>query len=459
MCSWLEIIALWEVKTSTSTSLAKCSRMRRTVVSGARRMRSIRSFAFLRSNSPCIDCRSAPSSPSSSGMKGPKMIRPRRSPSYRTGIIRYRSPLKQLRTAMAGCALGASSGRTLMCVTVSVHSLRPFGPVNMYAQKSPEATFMSTSLVPLASKTLRPTLYRSTNVLQTLVKLCKSSNSPRTGCLWMMLSATSSGSVRGPLAAAARRAARDGRIHEAPSNFVDECAPVQPDLLGQEIGLVDLLEGELHQPQEGLDHSLSLDRDRLVDRLLVLPPHLLDGFVGRGVTEVLLVPLDHVGHRIDVQAVRLEVLHHVQPVLVVFLALARLAVGDEGDGVGALQHDPAGRVVHHLAGHREELELHLEGAGGENQGKGVEEKGAVVGRVQGHQVTAELWLDALVERAQVRRLPREAGALIDDLERQLALSRIELHPAVTLPSLRPNGPLRGPGTPPAIGAGKDVHCE
>jgi len=50
--------------------------------------------------------------------------------------------------------------------------------------------------------------------------------------------------------------------------------------------------------------------------------------------------------------------------------------------VRALQHDPAGRVVHHLAGHREELELHLEGAGGEHQGKGVEEEGAVVGRVQ-----------------------------------------------------------------------------
>jgi len=51
-----------------------------------------------------------------------------------------------------------------------------------------------------------------------------------------------------------------------------------------------------------------------------------------------------------------------------------------------------GRVVHHLAGHREELELHFEGAGGEHQGKGVEEEGAVVGRVQGHQVTAELRL-------------------------------------------------------------------
>src|SRR5882724_12583683 len=145
----------------------------------------------------------------------------------------------------------------------------------------------------------------STNVLQTLVKLCRSSNSPRTSCLWMTLSATSSGSVRGPLAAAAWRAALDRRIHEAPSNLVDERAPVQPDLLGQEIDLVDLLEGQLHQPEEGLDHSLSLDRDRLVDRLLVLPPHLLDGFVGRGVTQVLLVPLDHVGHRIDVQAVRL----------------------------------------------------------------------------------------------------------------------------------------------------------
>src|SRR5256885_3537017 len=52
----------------------------------------------------------------------------------------------------------------------------------------------------------------------------------------------------------------------------------------------------------------------------------------------------------------------------------------------------------------------------------------------------------------IRRPPRSTlfpyttlfRSVIDDLERQLALARVELHPAVTLPSLRPDGPLRGP---------------
>ena len=44
------------------------------------------------------------------------------------------------------------------------------------------------------------------------------------------------------------------------------------------------------------------------------------------------------------------------------LAAARraLRVGDEDDGVGAGEHDLAGRLVHHLAGHREELDLDRE---------------------------------------------------------------------------------------------------
>ncbi|TMA18034.1 MAG: hypothetical protein E6J84_06535 [Deltaproteobacteria bacterium] len=135
---------------------------------------------------------------------------------------------------------------------------------------------------------------------------------------------------------------------------------------------------------------------------------------------------------------RLQVLHHVQPVLVVLLPLGGLAVGDEGDGIGALQDDPPRRVVHHLAWNGEELQLHLQGAGGEHQGERVEEEGPVVGRVQRHQMPAELRLDALVESAEVGRLPGEAGTVVDDLERQLALARVELHAAVT----RPDTPAR-----------------
>src|SRR3989441_13312611 len=76
-------------------------------------------------------------------------------------------------------------------------------------------------------------------------------------------------------------------------------------------------------------------------------------------------------------------------------------------------------------------QLHLEVAGGEHERKRVEEESAIVRRVQRHQMPAQLRLDALVERAQVGRLPGEPGAVVDDLERQLALARVELHGAIT----------------------------
>src|SRR2546425_9756694 len=76
-------------------------------------------------------------------------------------------------------------------------------------------------------------------------------------------------------------------------------------------------------------------------------------------------------------------------------------------------------------------QLHLEVAGGEHERKRVEEESAIVRRVQRHQMPAQLRLDALVERAQVGRLPGEPGAVVDDLERQLALARVELHGTIT----------------------------
>src|SRR5512140_3048794 len=50
---------------------------------------------------------------------------------------------------------------------------------------------------------------------------------------------------------------------------------------------------------------------------------------------------------------------------------------------------------------------------------------------------AQVRLDAVVERAQVGRLPRKTGAVVDDLERQLALPRVELHVDSPLPAARP----------------------
>jgi len=92
-----------------------------------------------------------------------------------------------------------------------------------------------------------------------------------------------------------------------------------------------------------------------------------------------------------------------------------------------LQNDAARGVVHDLPRDGEELELYFEVSGAEYQRQGVEEQGAVVGSVQRHQMAAQVRLDPLVERAQIGRLPREAGAVIDDLQRQLSLSGVELH--------------------------------
>src|SRR2546425_7706019 len=191
---------------------------------------------------------------------------------------------------------------------------------------------MSTSLVPFASKTLRPILYRSTKVLQTCVNVGRSSSSPRTSFFWRMLSATRflrsarlrrrprgtgaralrpslSGTtapvallpVAAPCPTAARRedVLHAGRVDQAPADLLDERLPVEADLVAQEVGLVDLLEGEVDEHQEGLHHSFAAHRHRLEDGLLVLGAHLGDRLGGGGVAQVLLVPLDDARQRID----------------------------------------------------------------------------------------------------------------------------------------------------------------
>ncbi|TMB29121.1 MAG: hypothetical protein E6J61_16255 [Deltaproteobacteria bacterium] len=188
-----------------------------------------------------------------------------------------------------------------------------------------------------------------------------------------------------------------------------------------------MLEGEVDEGEKGLDHTFAAHRDRFEHGLLVLGAHLRHCVGGGAVAEILLVPLDDVRQRLDGEPVHLEIFHHVHPVLVVLLPLRRLAVGDEGDGVRALEHDPARRVVHHLARDGEELELHLEIPGAEDEWKRIKEKGAVVRCVERHQVPAQAGHDALVERAQIRRLPGQSGTVVDDLERQLSLGRVELH--------------------------------
>src|SRR6267143_1487913 len=132
---------------------------------------------------------------------------------------------------------------------------------------------MSTSLVPFASKTFSPILYRSTNVLHTCVNVGRSSSSPRTSFFWRMLSATlplRSAGHRGriapqtgtpcatPLLPAAprRQDVLDARrVDQAAPHLFDERLPVEADLVAEQVGLVDRLEGQVDQREEGLHHS------------------------------------------------------------------------------------------------------------------------------------------------------------------------------------------------------------
>src|SRR5262245_5360057 len=71
----------------------------------------------------------------------------------------------------------------------------------------------------------------------------------------------------------------------------------------------------------------------------------------------------------------------------------------------------------------------------------IEEQGAVVVGFDGQQLPPPLALGAGMDHLEVRRFPRETGAVVDDLDRQFALGVVELHavpgsrhpPGVTLP--------------------------
>ena len=157
------------------------------------------------------------------------------------------------------------------------------------------------------------------------------------------------------------------------------------------------------------------------------PAQVAELVLAARVLEVALVHLDDDGQGPVVEPVRLQVLQHVVPVGERRGRLAAARVGDEGHRVRALEHDAAGGLVHHLARHRVELQLHLHARlRPEEDGHHVEEEGAVVLRVERHEPPAHLRIDLLEERLEVRRLPGERGAVVDDLDGDLAGLCVEL---------------------------------
>ena len=185
--------------------------------------------------------------------------------------------------------------------------------------------------------------------------------------------------------------------------------------------------GELEQRVQRLEDALAADRHRGHDARLDHAQEVAELGVAPRVLEIALVHLDDDGQGPVVEPVRLQVLQHVVPVGERRRRLAAARVGDEHHRVGALEHDAPGGLVHHLARHRVELQLHLHARPrAEEHGHHVEEQRPIVLRVERHETPADLGMDLLEERLEVRRLPGQRRAVIDDLHGDLAGLGVEL---------------------------------
>ena len=168
------------------------------------------------------------------------------------------------------------------------------------------------------------------------------------------------------------------KIH-AGEDELQELGLAQPDVPAQPRLLVHLPVRQLDHRVERLQHALATDRHRADHRLLAPCARLLELGVGLAVRQIALVELDHDRDLGGVEPVLPHVGLQVFPVLVVLLAGAAAAVGDEGHRVGVLEHDTTGCVVDDLPGNREQLHLHgVAALGMEEDRQQIEEQGAVV---------------------------------------------------------------------------------
>ena len=142
---------------------------------------------------------------------------------------------------------------------------------------------------------------------------------------------------------------------------------------------------------------------------------------GRGVRQVALVVLQHVGNFREVELEGIQVVHEILEALDVFRHLFVLRIGDKHDAVHAAQHQLPRRVVNHLAGHGVKLELRLEALDGHrlNRQK-IEEQRAVGTRRQRHEfaLVAGGGLYMVVDLHKVGRLAAHGRAVINDFNLQ-----------------------------------------
>src|SRR4051812_30985972 len=137
--------------------------------------------------------------------------------------------------------------------------------------------------------------------------------------------------------------------------------------------------------------------------------------------KILLVVLNDERHGARFDRVLREVRVKILKALDVLLELARLAIGDEHDAVGALEHEPASRLVVDLSRHRVELEARRESRDrAEIEWQEVEKQRAVSLRGEGHHLPFPLIRYLTVDVVQVRRLPGPTRSVVDDLAGDLA---------------------------------------
>ena len=212
-------------------------------------------------------------------------------------------------------------------------------------------------------------------------------------------------------------------------------------LLDDLVALREVLHRSEKDRPEGLENALPSDRHgrhRVDAARIEGAVHELDG---GDLGEIALVVLDHQGHGGWIELVVHQVLGHLPEALDVLLPPIRRGVRDEDHGVGALQHEAAGRGIHGLAGDGEDLELQVEAPEAARlHGQQVEENGPVLGRVHGDHLAPARCLGILVEDLEIGGLSADRGTVVDDLDLDRPLSVIQLDQLTSRPISSREGP-------------------
>src|SRR5690606_29590671 len=154
--------------------------------------------------------------------------------------------------------------------------------------------------------------------------------------------------------------------------------------------------------------------------------HALEHVHVDGVLEVALVGLDHERHLGEAQVVLQQVLAQVAQALGVRAQARGGGAGDEHHAVDAAKDQLARGVVEHLARHRVEVEARLEAVDlAQVEGQEVEEQRALVLGGERHHLALRLGRHLLVDLLEVGGLTRQAGAVVDDLEVDLAGGEVD----------------------------------